>query len=63
MESALAARNQCSPGGAEPKTGDVRDVAANVRLARELWGERLKLCGQPGTGEEALSRAIALVSR
>ena len=36
-------------------------IAANVQLARQLWGERIKLCGPPGAGEDALSRAMALV--
>jgi CIC family chloride channel protein len=31
---------------------------ANVRLARQLWGERIKVCGPPVAGEEALSRLI-----
>jgi tetratricopeptide (TPR) repeat protein len=35
----------------------------NVELARQLWGERLKFCGQPGAAEDALSRAMAAVGR
>jgi len=35
----------------------------NIALARQLWGERLKVCGQPAAGDEPLSRAMTEVSR
>ena len=36
---------------------------ANVPLARQLYAERVRLCGTPPPAEEALSRAIALLAR
>jgi tetratricopeptide (TPR) repeat protein len=34
-----------------------------VALAQQLWQERLRLCGAPGSAGQALSQAIAQVSR
>jgi chloride channel protein, CIC family len=76
MESTLGAVDQCAPGKAEPESDEARKVLLqhgapksyaeatelNLNLARQLWGTRLKLCGQPGGNDEALSRAMALVS-
>jgi chloride channel protein, CIC family len=76
MESALGALDQCAPGNAGREADPARKLLldhsapksytqateVNINLARQLWGQRLKLCGEPGANDEALSRAMALIS-
>jgi tetratricopeptide (TPR) repeat protein len=60
-ETAGKARQLLQRSSAPRSYSDATD--ANIELARELWNERVRLCGAPETGEEALSRAMAEVSR
>ena len=41
--------------------GDATDAA--IRLAEQIWGERIRICGPPMTSEEPVSRVMAQLSR